>query len=519
MASAFLNRALHHTGRKAGSGLQCTWVSSCAENRTKNRESVMLDYDIAIIGAGVIGASVARFLSQYHARICVIERNNDVCEGTSKANSAIIHAGHDAETGSLKAKLNLKGNQMMDQIASELDIPFKRNGALVVCLDHGDLPALQSLYQKGLANGVEGLELLDRTQALAREPMLSDRVVAALYASTSGIICPFELTLGFAENAAANGVEFLLGTTVTNLTRSTGGYQIETDEKTISCRAVINAAGVYSDQIHNMICDAPLSVIPRRGEYILLDRTAGGHVSHTIFQLPGKYGKGILVTPTVHGNLLTGPTAEDIDGREDTRTTQNGLADVLIKAAYAVRDIPFRQAITSFSGLRSHLAQDDFYIRESADCFFDAAGIESPGLTASPAIGIYLSDLVADRLKLKRNEGFQPIRKRILPLKELPYEIRQQKISERPEYGEIICRCEEISEGEIMDAIHRPLGATTLDGVKRRIRAGMGRCQSGFCSPRVMEIIVRETGRTMQDIRKNQDGSWIVCSTTRGDAQ
>lgn len=474
-------------------------------------------YDAVIIGAGVTGSAIARELSRKNGSFLLVERAPDVCEGTSKANSAIIHAGFDAEPGTLKAKMNVKGNQMMDQIAEELDVPFKRIGALVVCLNPDDMPHLQELYDRGLANGVAGLSILSGDQARALEPNLTDTVCGALLAETSGVVCPFELTLGLAENASINGVEFRFDTEVTGIEKAPEGWLLKTASGEIMTRAVVNAAGVHAGELHAMVSGEKMEIIPRKGEYCLLDKTAGGHVGRTIFQLPGKMGKGVLVSPTVHGNLLVGPTAADVDDPDDTATTAAGLAEVAEKSAWGVKDVPMRQVITSFMGLRAHETGDDFILRETADGFFEAAGIESPGLSSAPAIGEYMAGLVADKLGLSDKPDFNPRRKGSLRLAEKSHEERARLIKENPLYGNIICRCEEISEGEILDAIHSTLGAKTLDGVKRRTRAGMGRCQSGFCSPRVMEIIARELSMDLTEVRKNGNKSVIVWEKTRGE--
>lgn len=475
----------------------------------------MKQYDAVVIGAGVSGCAIARQLSRYKGRFLAAERALDVCEGTSKANSAIIHAGFDAEPGTWKAKMNVSGNAMMDRLAQELDIPFRRAGALVVCLSPADLPKLEALYRRGLENGVPGLSLLSGDQARELEPKLTQEVAGALLAKTSGIVCPFEMTLGLGESAAINGVEFAFDTRVEALKREPEGWRIATSRGEIFARAVVNAAGVYAGEFHNMACGDKIRIVPRKGEYCLLDKTAGQHVSRTIFQLPGRLGKGVLVSPTVHGNLLVGPTAADVEDKEETATTAQGLAEVAEKAAWAVKDIPLRQVITSFAGLRAHEAGDDFVLGESAPGFFDAAGIESPGLSSAPAIGEYIGDLVAERLGLEKNPDFEPMRRGAPRIAGLSREERGARIAEKPLYGNIICRCEEISEGEILDAIHGVIGAKTLDGVKRRTRAGMGRCQSGFCSPRVMEILARELGRDLTEIGKNGKNSQIVLEKTR----
>lgn len=475
----------------------------------------MKRYDVVIIGAGVTGCAVARELSKKKGSFLVLEKNSDVCEGTSKANSAIIHAGFDAEPGTLKAKMNVRGNGLMDRISRELDVPFKRVGAFVVCLHEEDMPHLQELYERGLKNGVPGLKLLSGEEARSLEPNLTEQVCGALLAETSGIVCPFELTLGMAESAAKNGVEFRFDTQVTGLEPVENGWVIHTSTGDVQAGAVVNAAGVYSDMLHNLVCEKKISIAARRGEYMLLDKTAGTHVARTIFQLPGKYGKGVLVSPTVHGNLLVGPTAADTGDKEDIATTAAGLNEVREKSALAVKDVPLRQVITSFSGLRAHEKGDDFILGETAPGFFDAAGIESPGLSSAPAIGEYLAKLLEEKLGLEENKAFDPIRRGVQKIAELPAEERAKKIRENPAYGAIVCRCEQISEGEILDAIHGILGAKTLDGVKRRTRAGMGRCQSGFCSPRVMELLSRELSLDLKDIRKNGENSVIVWEQTR----
>lgn len=476
----------------------------------KQEGFIMKKYDIAIIGAGVSGTAIARELSRYQTKICVLEREEDVCCGTSKANSAIIHAGYDAEPGSLKAKLNLRGNQIMDQLAKDLDFPFKRNGSLVLCLDEKDLPNLQKLYERGITNGVKGLQILNKEEVRAMETNISNQVIAALYAPTGGIVCPFHMTIAFAENACANGTVFHFNTEVKNITRRQNIWKIETTKGTFEAGCIINAAGVYADKLHNMVSQKKIHITPRKGEYCLLDKTAGTHVSHTVFTLPGKLGKGVLVTPTVHGNLLIGPTAADIEDKEGVNTTREGLDEVLQKSAASVKNIPARQVITSFAGLRAHEDGDDFIIGETEKDFIDCAGIESPGLSSAPAIGEMVAELLKEKYNLKEKEDFISTRKGITDPSKLFLEERNALIHREPTYGNIICRCEMVTEGEIIDAIRRPLGAKSLDGVKRRTRAGMGRCQSGFCSPRVMEILARELDIPVEEITKSGGNSRII---------
>ncbi len=475
-------------------------------------------YDVAIIGAGVVGSAIARELSRYQANICVIEREEDVCNGTSKANSAIIHAGFDAKPGSLKAKLNVRGNEMMDSLSKELDIPFKRNGSLVVCTKNQDRSGLDELLEKGHANGVPELRILERSELIKMEPNLSDDVTCALYAPTGGIVCPFHMTMAFAENACMNGVTFFLNTKVTDIQKDREGYTIKalhTDsnaEEIFRTKVVINAAGIYADELNNMVSENKLHITARKGEYCLLDKDAGTHVSHTIFQLPSKMGKGVLVSPTIHGNLLVGPTALDVEDKNALNTTGDGLGSLAGTSALSVKNVPMRQVITSFAGLRAHEDGNDFVLGEAADAkgFINAAGIESPGLSSAPAIGEMIAGITKDILGLTEKSEFIPTRKGILRPETLSLEERNELIKDCPAYGNIICRCEMISEGEILDAIHRPLGARSLDGVKRRTRAGMGRCQAGFCSPRTMEILERELSMSMYDITKNGVGSNII---------
>ena len=474
-------------------------------------------YDVIIIGAGVSGAAAARELSRYKVNACVIEKEEDVCCGTSKANSAIVHAGYDAATGSLMAKLNVRGNQMMEQLAKDLDFPFKKNGSLVVCLHEEDMPNLQALYDRGVANGVKDLRILNREELRAMEPNISDEAYAALYAPTAGIVCPFNLNIAMAENACVNGVEFKFDTEVTGLHPIEGGWAIETNQGTFETKYVVNAAGVYADTLHNMVSAKKIHITPRRGDYCLLDKTAGNLVSKTIFALPGKFGKGILVAPTVHGNLILGPTAIDIEDKEGTNTTREGLDQVIAKCGMNVKNIPMRSVITSFAGLRAHEDGHEFLIGELEDApgFIDCAGIESPGLTSSPAIGEMVAEILREKLNLEKNENFVATRKGVLDPDALSKEERIELIRKNPAYGNIICRCEMITEGEILDAIHRPLGAKSLDGVKRRTRAGMGRCQAGFCSPRTMEILARERHVSMFDITKSGGESKIVVGTNK----
>ena len=465
--------------------------------------------DIIIIGAGVTGCAIARELSKYELDVLVIERASDVCEGTSKANSGIVHAGYDAKPGTLKATLNVRGNILMEHLSKELDFPFKRNGSMVISFDESGREGLQRLYDQGQENKVKDLKIISGDEAREIEPSLSKDVACALYAPMGGIVCPFNLTIALAENASVNGVEFMLNTSVSEVQKSGSGYVVKTDKGDFETRAVVNAAGVYAAVFHNMISQKKINITPRKGEYCLFDKNVGTLTKHTLFQLPTKLGKGVLVTPTVHGNLLVGPNAEDIEDREGVNTTSAGLSEILAKGAMSVGSLPTKQIITSFAGLRAHEDGGDFIIGEPDDApgFFDAAGIESPGLTCAPAIGEFVALKVLKFIPAKEKTDFIRTRKGIPSMSLADAAEKEKLIKENPLYANVVCRCELVTEGEIMDAIHRPLGATTLDGVKRRTRAGMGRCQAGFCSPKTVEILARELGKDISEIGKNNGGS------------
>lgn len=482
-------------------------------------------FDAVIIGAGVTGCAIARELARYQLNIAVIEKDEDVCTGTSKANSAIVHAGYDAKNGTLKAKLNVEGNRMIAELSETLDFHFKKNGSLVVMYEGDERAKLEELYERGVKNGVPGLRIVEKEELFKMEPNLGETAVAALYAPSAGIVCPFGMTIAFAENAYDNGVQFIFNTKVDNIVKNGDGYAISCTEaepfktpvkKTIEARTVINAAGVYSDEIHNMVSAKKYSIKARRGCYFLLDKSVGSYVKQTVFSLPNKMGKGILTAPTVHGNVLVGPDALDIDDKEGTNTEAAEFDKIRQSAMRMMKNPPLRSVITSFAGLRAHEAGDEFIIGECEDSeyFFDCVGIESPGLSSAPAIGKMMAEMVAKKLDAKKKDKFIETRKGVLNPATLSREERNKLIKEHPEYGNIICRCESISEGEILDAIRRPLGARSLDGVKRRTRAGMGRCQAGFCSPKTMEILSRELGIPLYQITKNGGSSALIPNET-----
>ena len=469
-------------------------------------------YDVIVIGAGVTGCAIAMELSKYDLRTAVLERREDVCTGASKANSAIVHAGYDPVPGTLMARFNVRGCQLLEGLSKELDIPYRRCGSLVLCFDEADRPKLTELLERGAENGVEGLRIVERDELRDMEPNISPDAVAALFAPTGAIICPFELTAAMAENAVRNGAEFFFDRPVTGFAKEGDLWRVITPAGEYLCRQVINAAGVYGAELHNLVSENKLRMLPRRGEYMLLDRKAGALAQRTLFQLPGKMGKGVLVTPTVHGNILIGPTADDVDDPEATETTDQGQQKILETARRSVRTLPRNQAITNFSGLRAHLdrAEHDFYIRRELPGFYDVIGIESPGLTSAPAIGEYVASDCARLLGAGRRSDYRPGRDRVVRVKELSFDERAALVAAEPAYGQIICRCEGVTEGEILDAIRRRPGARSLDGVKRRVRAGMGRCQGGFCTPRVLELLSRELGVPMTSLTKNGGAPLLV---------
>ena len=475
--------------------------------------------DVIIIGGGVVGCSVARELSRFDADILLLERGNDVSVGTSKANSGIVHGGYDAKPGTLKAKFNVAGNAMFDALARELDFPFKRNGSMVLCFDKADIGKLLELKEQGVKNGVQGLYVLEGYEAVkAMEPYVSENVVVALVVPNGGIVSPYEMTIAYAENAAANGVEFRFGSEVTAIDRIDGGLQVTcADGFTAQAKYVVNAAGVYADVINNMISPDKMHITARKGDYELLDKTCGYMAIHTLFQMPTKMGKGVLVTPTCHGNILVGPTATDVTDKDDVATTPEELASAFDRALLTMPSLNRRNIITQFSGLRAHLDTDDFVIGESAAVkgLYNVAGIESPGLSSAPAIAVHVAEEIAKKLSLGKNANFVAERKGIPHFATLSDEERQKLVAENPLYGRIVCRCETVTEGEIVEAIRRKPGAVDMDGVKRRTRQGMGRCQAGFCTPRVMEILSRELGVPMTEVTKRGGNSQFVIGRTK----
>ena len=475
-------------------------------------------FDVVVIGGGVVGGLILRELTKYQLNVCLLEKEGDVALGASKANSGIVHAGFDAPVGSLKAKFNVAGNKMMEDICADLGIKFRRNGSLVVAFSEEDFKTINNLKARGEVNGVDSLEIIDQSRLRELEKNISDEAFAALYAPTGGIVCPYELTIASIGNAMDNAAKLMTDFEVCAIEKTGEGYIIKSsDGKELESRLVINCAGLHSGKIAEMVGDTDIKIGARKGEYILLDRESGDFVSHTLFFTPTKLGKGILVTQTVDNNILLGPTAEEQEV-PDKETSANGLGFITEKARQMTKNPPLFNTITSFAGVRAYSIKHDFIIEESKNAkgVIHCAGIESPGLTASPAIAKYVVEsLVGGILSLEKNELFNGTRKPDYFFKHLSMEEKNAIIQKDPSYGKIVCRCEQVTEGEILRAIRENPPAKDIDGVKRRTRSGMGRCQGGFCQPYVAELIAKERGMSLTNITKNGKGSSIVTGVTK----
>ncbi|MBR2964926.1 MAG: NAD(P)/FAD-dependent oxidoreductase [Clostridia bacterium] len=471
--------------------------------------------DVIVIGAGVVGGLVARELSKYELSVAIVEKSADVALGATRANSAIVHAGFDAAEGTLKAKLNVTGSEMMESLCRELGVKYRRNGSLVVGFNEEDRGTLLGLLARGNTNGVRGLRVIDRDEILKLEKNIGEGVTVALHAPTGAIVCPYELCMAAVGNAMDNGAVLYLDFEVKNIEKLDTGYRVSSENGALEAKIVINCAGVYSDEIAKMVGDESFDVHARRGEYMLLDRECGDLVSHTVFRCPSKMGKGVLVTPTVDGNLLLGPTSEDIYDKEDTKTTAEGLGKVREKASEQVSGINFGKVITSFTGLRSVGSTGDFIINIK-DGFVNCAGIESPGLSASPAIAVYVADMLkASGLHMNKKESFSPERRPMHYFRELSIDEKNEIIKKHPEYAHVICRCETVTEGEILDAIRTNPKPRDVDGIKRRTRTSMGRCQGGFCTPYIIELLADEMGCDYADVTKFGGKSYVNVGKTK----
>lgn len=474
-------------------------------------------YDVLIAGCGVIGAATAFELSKYQLNVGILERENDVATGTTKANSAILHAGYDPVPGTLMARLNVRGSALARELCQKLEVPYRQCGSLVLAFAPEEVPTLEELLDRGTQNGVPDLKLLSREEARALEPNLSGDVVAALYAPTAAICSPWEFCLALAETAVRNGAALHLETTLTGLAWKTDHWLVHTDRGDLKARFLVNAAGVEADTVHDLAAPHSFDIRPSRGEYFLLDKSEGGRVNHVVFQCPRKEGKGVLVAPTVHGNLIVGPNAEPAH-RHDLATTAPGLDYVRQTAQKSVPSIDFSQSIRNFAGIRAHARErEDFILEQAAPGFIDLAGICSPGLSAAPAIGEYSAQLLAEAgLELKPKDKFVCERHRTC-FKALSPEQRQALVTKEPAFGRVICRCETVTEGEILEAIHSsPIPPRSVDGVKRRVGAGLGRCQGGFCAPRVVDLLARELNISPRDVMQDRSGTWLLDRETKG---
>lgn len=466
--------------------------------------------DIIVIGAGVVGCSIARELSKYNLDVLVVEKNSDVSEGISKGNSGIVHAGYNEKIGTLKAKLNIEGNKIFDDLSRDLQFPFKRNGAFILAFSDEEMKTLESLKENGEKLGVEGLEILTREEALNIEPNLNKEIVGVLNVKTSGIVSPYEMTIALAENAAENGVEFKLNSKVTNIEKISEGYKVTLNNKElVSGKIIINASGLEGAFLNNLVSMSKREINPVKGEYCLFDKVAGAMINKTLFQVPNKLSKGVLVTPTAEGNLLVGPNA--VEGKT-LETSREGIDEILDKSKKSLEELPVARILNTFSGIRPKTKEGDFIIEEVEDAknFINVIGIDSPGLTAAPAIGVYVVNMIKERLDLVEKKNFKKTREKIVRFAELSLEEKNKLIKEKPAYGHMVCKCEFVTEGEIVEAIHRPIKALTVDAIKRRTRASMGGCQGIGCTLPISKILSRELGIDISDINKNSEGSPVI---------
>ena len=466
--------------------------------------------DIIVIGAGVVGCSIARELSKYNLDVLVVEKNSDVSEGISKGNSGIVHAGYNEKIGTLKAKLNIEGNKIFDDLSRDLQFPFKRNGAFILAFSDEEMKTLESLKENGEKLGVEGLEILTREEALNIEPNLNKEIVGVLNVKTSGIVSPYEMTIALAENAAENGVEFKLNSKVTNIEKISEGYKVTLNNKeVVNGKLIINASGLEGAFLNNLVSMSKREINPVKGEYCLFDKVAGAMINKTLFQVPNKLSKGVLVTPTAEGNLLVGPNA--VEGKT-LETSREGIDEILDKSKKSLEELPVARILNTFSGIRPKTKGGDFIIEEVEDAknFINVIGIDSPGLTAAPAIGVYVVNMIKDKLDLIEKKNFKKTREKIVRFAELSLKEKNKLIKEKPAYGHMVCKCEFVTEGEIVEAIHRPIKALTVDAIKRRTRASMGGCQGIGCTLPISKILSRELGIDISDINKNSEGSPVI---------
>jgi glycerol-3-phosphate dehydrogenase len=495
------------------------YPSRMGRNIIKNpSEEGILMYDVVIVGAGVAGTFIARELARYQLKIIIVDQENDVANATSMANSAIIHAGYDARADHLKGKFNASGNALFDVVCDELDVPFQRCGSLVIGMDAAERETIAELYENGLKNHVPGMRILNQAEVHAIEPNLNDMVQYALWAPTAGIISPWELAIAAAENALENGAGLRLETEVQRIEKGPEFYKVITNRGEYETKYIINCAGLYADRIQNMVGPPSFQIHPRKGHYFILDKEVGNLVNTIVFQCPTDKGKGVLVAPTIHGNILVGPDSEFVDDKDDLATVAERLQYIKETALLSVAKIPYQKVIRSFVGLRAVSDGGDFIIGEAPETkgFINVAGYESPGLSSIPAVAQYVVEIMQKSTGgLRKKKNFNPRRQRVIRFNELSPLEKAAAIKQDPRFGRIICRCETVTEAEIVDAIRRKAGATTVKGVKKRTRAGMGRCQSGFCGPRVLEILARELGKELNEIPYDSSEAFVLTEATK----
>ncbi len=474
-------------------------------------------YDVAIIGAGICGSALAYELSKKNLKICLVEKENDVSMGATRANSAIIHAGYDPEQGTLMAKYNVRGSEKAQQLCEDLDVLYKKMGSLVLAFNENEHKTVEKLYKRGCDNGLKSIDIIYKDEILKREPYISDEVYSALVAPDCAVVSPWEYCAALAEVAFNNGVEVKTETAVTDIKKEDDSFILITDKGEIEAKIVINAAGVGADKINDMVGGNPFKILPNKGEYFLLDKNQGYLLNTVVFQCPNEHGKGVLVAPTVHGNLIVGPNAEDCEPDDDS-TTAEGLLSVKQRAVKSVPGINFRENTRNFAGIRANSSESDFIIGEEKSCpgFFNVAGIKSPGLSSAVAIAEDVAAMVVKKLPgTEPNKTFNGKRK-MLRVAYLDFEERAKAIEENPLYGRVICRCEGVTEGEIIDALNRPFAPTSLAGVKRRCFAGSGRCQGGFCGPKIVELISEHFNINPEEVLLDAPGSNQIVGYTKG---
>jgi glycerol-3-phosphate dehydrogenase len=462
-------------------------------------------YDFIIIGSGVIGTSIARALSKYEVSILVLEKESDVANHQTIANSAIIHSGHDPEVGSLKAQLCVRGNELYDALQKELDIPLLHTGAYVLAHNNEEEKTLEMLLERGKENGVKALFLLSKEEAFKEEPNLNEHVTQVLSLPTTKVTFPWEVAFAMMENAMENGAKLKLNSEVTDIQHEINHFNVTINhQEIIQSKLIINASGVFSDLVAGLIeKEVPYQIIPRKGEYFVLDRHLKGMIQHVLYPLPTERGKGVLITPQVHGNILVGPTSDVVVDREDLSVSSKQLSYIIKEAKRLAPNIPFHRNIRNFSGIRASSTHKDFYIKESKEVkgFFHVAGIDSPGLTAAPAIAEYVESLITKSYTLKKKANFNPVRQKTKVFRYLSDQEKRELVKKQPLHGHIICKCEHVTEQDVINAIHSPLGHDTIKGIKKRTRAGAGLCQGGYCESLVLKIIARETQQEVTDIQ------------------